>query len=292
MSAVSLNNQQLNVAPSDLSILQNVAAADVQSDPYPHLVLQNALPEELYNALSESYPGADKIVSPTEMGNNKRYQISAHVGLTSPDLTPLWQEFMRFHVSQAFWNEVIVLFGDQIRALYPWLESAVGRSLDQMSVGVRNVHPERDVVLDCQPGINSPVTRQTSVRGPHLDNPKELFGALLYLREEHDDSTGGDLEIYRYRKTRGMFYGKAEISHRQTERVATVRYQRNTLVFFLNSYHSLHGVTPRSVTSHCRRLVNFIGELYNLEQKTLFQLEKKRRWREYPTAALRRLGIC
>ena len=42
--------------------------------------------------------------------------------------------------------------------------------------------------------MNSPVTRKSSVRGPHHDTPGELYGALLYFRDAADKSTGGDLQ--------------------------------------------------------------------------------------------------
>lgn len=41
-----------------LSVLQKATAADVRRDPFPHLILENALPEDLYAALEASFPAA------------------------------------------------------------------------------------------------------------------------------------------------------------------------------------------------------------------------------------------
>jgi hypothetical protein len=39
-----------------------------------------------------------------------------------------------------------------------------------------------------------------------------------------------------------------------------VPYKRNVLAMFINSYTSIHAVSPRSVTPFSRRLVNVIGQ--------------------------------
>jgi hypothetical protein len=43
--------------------------------------------------------------------------------------------------------------------------------------------------------------------------------------------------------------------------VVSVPYEANTLVLFLNSPNSVHGVTPRPPTPHVRRYINFQVEL-------------------------------
>jgi hypothetical protein len=48
--------------------------------------------------------------------------------------------------------------------------------------------------MDCQVGMNSPVSRKSSVRGPHHDTPGEVYAGLLYFRDAKDKSTGGDLQ--------------------------------------------------------------------------------------------------
>jgi len=51
--------------------------------------------------------------------------------------------------------------------------------------------------MDARIVVNSPpLTDGTSVRGPHLDIPNKLISALLNLRPEHDDSIGGELDLY------------------------------------------------------------------------------------------------
>src|SRR5205823_10197992 len=114
-------------------------------------------------------------------------------------ISPLWREFIKAHVSQEFLNELVTLFGDDIRAIYPSLEETYAR-LDRWRAGTRSMDNYRraEVLLDAQICVNTPVAGQpSSVRGAHIDNTDKLFAGLYYLRHPDDDSTGGDLEIYR-----------------------------------------------------------------------------------------------
>jgi hypothetical protein len=48
-------------------------------------------------------------------------------------------------------------------------------------------------------------------------------------------------------------------------RERTVPYASNTLVAFVNSAYSIHGVSPRSAASLARRYINFVAEVpFNL----------------------------
>jgi len=257
------------------SILNKVSKADIVSHPFPHIVIHNALSDDLYRKLEAEYPSTDLLTLGQEKKNNARYQISAHEGIAHPQINELWQEFTTYHVSQAFYQEVIALFGSHIRKLYPWLEKKLGKSLEEFSVGVRWRDRNADVVLDCQPGINTPVTLPSRVRGPHVDNPVELYAGLLYLKDK-DDNAGGDLEIFQVKDPNFLFHGKAEIEDRYVEKIKTIQYAENTFVLFINSLHSIHGVSIRLKTNYPRRLVNIIGELHHLPTGGLFNLRREK----------------
>ena len=40
----------------NLSLLQNFKENNFFLDPFPHIVIENALPEKLYNELNDTYP--------------------------------------------------------------------------------------------------------------------------------------------------------------------------------------------------------------------------------------------
>jgi hypothetical protein len=108
--------------------------------------------------------------------------------------------------------------------------------------------------------MNSPVLRESSVRTAHIDNPKKIYNALLYCRDENDDSEGGDLALYRFKGKPGFRDLRTALANR-IEEVARIPYKANTLVLFANSVNSVHGVTPRKPTRHIRRYINFQVEL-------------------------------
>ena len=81
------------------------------------------------------------------------------------------------------------------------------------------------------------------------------------MKEDDDDSTGGDLEIYRCKGKPKLTSALRDIKSKQLELVETVRYERNVAVFFVNYIYSSHGVTTRSITDKCRRLINFAAKV-------------------------------
>ena len=113
----------------------------------------------------------------------------------------------------------------------------------------------------CQPSINTPVTRYTTVLTPHLDKHDTLFTGLFYLRDKNDQSRGGDLEIYESKK-KNYFYRKAEVSNLNSIKLhKTIKYERNTFVGLLNTKISIHSVSKREQTENSRRFVNFITKI-------------------------------
>jgi 2OG-Fe(II) oxygenase superfamily len=114
--------------------------------------------------------------------------------------------------------------------------------------------------MQCQFGMNSPVITEKSVRTAHIDKPMKIYNALLYCRADDDDSAGGELILYKFHKTPGFYGNRTALPGRITE-VVSVPYSRNTLVLFLNSANSVHGVRPRKPTPHIRRYINFQVEL-------------------------------
>jgi len=129
--------------------------------------------------------------------------------------------------------------------------------------------------MDCQIGINTPPTRDSVVRGPHVDAPVELYAMLLYMKDAQDERAGGDLAISRWKDPGKRVFVGAEAEEEDVELVKTVPYRANTLVLFMNSDLALHGVTPREASSQTRRLLNIIGEVDKSLPSGLFEIPQK-----------------
>jgi len=263
-----------------ISILDRVSRSDIVTDPYPHLVVADALPADTYARLAAEYPSFTTLAGAGPHPNNTLYLKSAWDIPFMPEITAAWRDFAAYHVSRDFYHKVMALFADHVRAAHPAFEGKLGRRLEDCSVGPR--HPRKaldsearahDVKLDAQFGINSAVTETSSVRIAHVDSKFKLVAGLLYFRHPDDDSTGGELELYRYDPTGARFDARQDLIGNAFEIARTVPYRQNILVMWVNSPNALHGVSPRNPTSHPRRYINFLCETY-VNPEGLFSLQK------------------
>ena len=265
------------------SILARLDPGQIVYEPFPYLHATECLDPAYYEALSAAFPTVERVLGGRAPKNNYAYLMQTRKVFDDPEIPSIWRDFFAYHTSRAFFSEFLDFWRDAIEAEYPDIEDRFGKPIDQLSTEVRypgkKGTPENrnaDFMLDCQFGINSPVTSQSVVRGPHIDDIHKLFNALLYFRQPDDDSEGGDFVIYRPKAENGRFYqdSQRDIADRYVEPVATVPYRPNSLVMMLNTARSIHGVSPRSVTSHPRRYVNFQAETYRLPSDGFFPIRR------------------
>ncbi len=250
---------------SNMSVLQRAQASDVVSDPYPFVVVPDALPNDLCDALITEYPRL-AILGVDDTQNNSRWSIPAPDVSRNDAIPRLWKEFIAYHASPAFFEECVRVLGDHVVRLYPHVFPSVA-ALRAARLGVRDDDPNDacDFYLDAQISGNTPVREASSVKSIHVDSEHKLFTGLLYLRRPDDDSVGGDLDVLRLRSNltdaqrRRRFDGMF-IDDDLVEQVMRVPYRRNTLFMFVNSPDSLHGVTVRQPTQHARLFLNLVGE--------------------------------
>uniref|UniRef100_A0A7S0RBG2 Uncharacterized protein n=1 Tax=Pyramimonas obovata TaxID=1411642 RepID=A0A7S0RBG2_9CHLO len=274
-----------DIGPAQLNILQKVRPADVKMQPYPHLVIKEALPWDVYNKLEAVYPSDQTIVSIAQGSSkppeqNKRYDIKGANALANENqIDPLWVAFVKYHTSPAFYKEVLRVFGHALQVSRPDF-ARPGRNLTALTTKLRHTEDEKThVAIDCSIGINTPVKQRSTVRGPHHDDIMELWAGLLYLKNEKDTSTGGDLQVMKCKNARAPCKELSEHAHKvkkvpsnqqywhgHMDVVTTAGYAKNTLVWFINSQKAVHSVTNRVPTPYSRRLVNFIGQKVMLDE--------------------------
>jgi hypothetical protein len=251
------------------SVLHSVRRGDVVMEPFPHVVVDDALDPELYARLAATFPPADVIVDGREIANNAAYHLRTARLVDDARVDPTWKAFARAHTSAEFFREVVAIFGDAIRALHPDLESRLGCTLDDARTSVREAEPFADLALDCQPTYGSPVRQPSRTHPVHIDRPVALYAGLLYCRLPEDEGKGGDLELYRFRGGARRYDEHRYVDDALVDPVKRIPYAANRLVFFIHSPHSLHGVTVRSVTPWPRLHVNFLAEA----RTNIFELE-------------------
>jgi hypothetical protein len=243
------------------SLLARVTPADIVEEPFPHVVVREPLDAALCNRLIAEFPPMEGMTGYRADASNKRLNYHATDALANEQLSPLWREMLLAHLSQAFLDELLGVFGESIGLTYPELAKSFAETSPRAGVRWVDSYDSADILLEAQPAANTPVTgAATAVRGGHLDNPNKLIVGLYYLRHPDDDSTGGDLQLYRY-TTEHPAFEQHEISQRYIEAAKTIPYQTNVLVLFLNSPLSLHGVTPRHPTHWPRLFLNLGAEV-------------------------------
>lgn len=266
------------VTPTILDSLEKV-----ETEPYIHAQWFPVLPVDDYNKLMAVYPSVAKVVGNRPYEQNARYDFDAAQLLQDDEVDPIMRDFIETHTSNLFWQKIVDVFGDAIREKYPYLEASIGKPLEDFVPGVRNAKRHEDdepveVELDAKPGYNTAVERRSSVRGPHVDNPLELFAAIMYCKPDDDPTIGGDFIIHRALRqpAKWRWHGKNELQSIDFARHDVVQYGANTGVALVNELLAVHSVTQRPVTNHPRRLMNFIAEL----RRPLFAIPKKRHRRQ------------
>jgi hypothetical protein len=244
------------------SVLSKAKVGDVRTDPYPHLVIEDALDPTYYSMLMSMFPSIEIVNGgKRELTNNDATFLGAIEVLASSEISDEWKDFFRFHTSIDFLAQALGFLGKPVAALHPSIAPIIS-DVRKRKLAIADGAEKGDFYIQCQFGVNSSVRRESSVRTAHIDNPRKIYNALLYCRDPKDDSEGGDLMLYRFRKEPG-FYGRRTALPNRIEEAARIPYAANTLVLFANSPNSVHGVTPRKPTPHVRRYINFQVELEN-----------------------------
>jgi len=239
---------------SNLSVIQNIK--EVHDRPYPYVCVEDALPENLYKELEETFP--EQLVTsttPHDGGITYRYKCKE---AQENEIPPIWQDFFSYHTSPEYFKACLSLFGGSIERFY----SQYRDLLNADNITVRDVDNSGSYVTDCQFVVHEPVDQSGTSRTPHVDNPVEIYAGLLYMRKANDTSAGGNFTIHeqienieQVNKSLGR-----QVEDNVHRPVREVPYKANSFCMFLNVMGSIHSVTPRIEPTERRRSINIIGE--------------------------------
>jgi len=243
----------------------------VQTDPYPHVIIEEALPWDLYEALENSFPEGMVMQKHNAYDNGICFRLKADKLLDPTGSVPgVWKEFTRYHTSAEWFNEVNELFR-------PYMPSVLHKTFTEDDLGARGWADEnKNIWTDCQLVMHRPIEERTT-RTPHIDNPMEMWAGLLYMPCPNDQSTGGEFQIYSTQSSVHKVDKKAGRQIYDSDLgtvIKTIPYKRNTFVMFANnSPNTVHGVSLRQDATLNRRSVNIIGEfkrgyatMYNVQE--------------------------
>ena len=245
---------------NQLSVLQNFKPENLKTNPFPYIYIPEVLPWDLYERLEAEYPEQHCTKGETHGFGTMRYM--QHEFDYENVVTPLWRDFAAYHTSKEYKDELIRAFRVPMTDLYPkgrFAEDLYTKYI-RSDVSPRRAPVGSTVRMELQFVMNA--IDHKHIRTPHVDQSKELFACLFYFKKPEDKGKDGGLNIYR--NTAGKQWRRVtgrEAVPEDIKAVDHIPYKRNTMVCFLNSVDSLHGVTPRNNPSHIRRYVNIDGHI-------------------------------
>lgn len=249
-----------------LSVLQKTP--ELILHPYPHFVIENALPDKVYDQLEKEWP-TEQLLSTEPFDEGICFRLKSDQMLRNNVVSDLWREFTAYHTSANFYKEVKNIFGD----LMPHVED-----IDN-TISARGWDKGSDKIgADCQAVMHRPI--DYSSRTPHIDNPREIYAGLLYMPYNDDKSTGGEFQIHEASKsvTEVNKNGGRAVGDKAGKIVKSVPYKRNTMVMFCNnSTQTVHSVSARKDAKLHRRSVNIIAEFNRVAKQSMFKVKEIRK---------------
>ncbi|MEC7568270.1 MAG: hypothetical protein VYA01_04585 [Bacteroidota bacterium] len=237
----------------NLNVLQKGGV--VVADPYPHIIIEDALPDNVYAELERTFP-ENAVLSTEPFDGGICYRYKADKLLQEAFKPEIWRDFCDYHTSAEYVNQCFRLFE-------PWLTPQLQREFLHEEVAARGwTNDAHNIHTDCQLVMHKPITDRTS-RTPHLDNPIEIYAGLLYMPHPDDSGTGGEFQIHHSKGTItevNKTLGRQVYDDNNGGVAYTVPYKPNTFAMFLNTQKAIHSVSMRERPTQYRRSVNIIGE--------------------------------
>lgn len=252
--------------------IARLRAAEVVAEPYPHYYLENVFPKDFYQALLRHLPAATSYENLFEITTLKldhfryRDQRSLNDGWTEAlpaELKDFWNRFNEWFYGADLAEAVLDSFAESLRA-----RLGEKRAWPPVSVESQLIRHRAGYFL-----------------GPHSDLHTKLVVLLLYLAPDESASQLGT-SLYRPKDPGFSCPDSAHYPFEDFVKVKTAPYKPNSLLAFLRSDISFHGVEPlleQDVASCSRDLIQYV--IYDRHAREA-QLEARRlaAAKEAPTA--------
>jgi hypothetical protein len=241
-------DQNIHSMATPLShFVDRLRSPEVVLEPYPHYYLENVFPEAYYQALLDHLPESRVYENLFEVTTLKldhfrhRDQRDLTEGWTNglpDDLKKFWDCFDEWFLGPELAHAVLDSFADPLRA-----RLGEGTSLPPVSVESQLIRHRAGYFL-----------------GPHSDLHTKLVVLLLYLAPDESTAHLGT-SLYRPKDQAFSCRNSTHYPFDDFVRVKTAPYKPNSLLAFLRSDVSFHGVEPLSeqdITSGARDLIQYV----------------------------------
>ncbi|OOO02213.1 MAG: hypothetical protein USCGTAYLOR_01578 [Chromatiales bacterium USCg_Taylor] len=241
-------SENSNVSGSPLAhFVTRLRASEVVPEPYAHYYLENVVPDDFYAALLRHLPGRTAYQNLFEVTTLKldhfryRYQRDLSDGWTEKlpaELKDFWNRFNEWFLGPDLAEAVLDSFAKPLRA-----RLGEEKSWPAVSVESQLIRHRAGYFL-----------------GPHSDLHTKLVVLLVYLAPDESARHLGT-SLYRPKDSGFTCPNSAHYPFEDFVRVKTASYKPNSLLAFLRSDVSFHGVEPLSeqdVNTYGRDLIQYV----------------------------------
>jgi hypothetical protein len=227
-------------------VVARLRASEVVLEPYPHYYLENVFPDDYYQALLRHLPGSSVYQNLFEVTD---YKLDHFRHRDQRDLNEGWTERLPEEI-KVFWDSFNEWF------LGPDLARAV---IDSFASQMRERFGEKQSWPEVS--VESQLIRHRAgyFLGPHSDLYTKLVVLLIYLAPDESAAHLGT-SLYRPKDSKFTCPDSIHYPFEDFVRVKTAPYKPNSLLAFLRSDRSFHGVEPLSeqdVTNCSRDVIQY-----------------------------------
>jgi hypothetical protein len=226
---------------------ERLRTASVEFDPFPHYYLERVFPEDYYQELLRNLPASKVYENLYEVTDLKldhfrhREQRDMNEGWTerlAPELQPFWNSFSEWFLGPDLAQAVLESFAGEL----------------QPRIGDKTAWPEVSV--------ESQFIRHRAgyFLGPHSDLYTKLVVLLVYLAPD-DSAEHLGTSLYRPKDPAFSCPNSKHYPFQDFIRVKTAPYKPNSLLAFVRSDISFHGLEPLSesdVVTEGRDLIQYV----------------------------------
>src|SRR5262245_15098906 len=247
-----------------LHVLYRITNAQIQTFPYPHILVRDVFPADFYRKMREHLPPRETFKTLTELKRVAASYSDARLVLPLAEgpLQAVGEPYRTFWAGIAEW-----LLGGQFGSM---VISKFGELLQDRlgDIRTRRFSDEALLVQDYT----------TYSLGPHTDTPSKVLSFLFYLPADDSLSHLGT-SIYFPKDPTFTCHGGPHHPFERFERVATMPYLPNSLFAFVKTHNSFHGVEPIQETGIRRDLL-----LYDIKVKNPPELRQRAGAQAQPVA--------
>jgi hypothetical protein len=248
-----IENSGLSATPLS-HVVNRLSTTEVVWEPYPHYYLENVFPDDYYQALLNRLPESTVYQNLFEVTTLKldhfrhRDQRDLNKGWTDSlpnELKNFWNDFDEWFLGEELAQAVLKSFAEPLRTRF--VERAFPPAVSVESQLIRH--------------------RAGYFLGPHSDLHTKLVVLLLYLAPDESAAHLGT-SLYRPKDSSFTCPNSTHYPFEDFIKVKTAPYKPNSLLAFVRSDISFHGVEPLSeqdITACERNLIQYV--IYDKEAR-------------------------